>query len=61
MPCNRHKRADATAARARFVSRDGDHATLLAVFRMYQQVTFPSPTPECMQIVSSGGPCTEAG
>ena len=32
------KRQEAAAARARFISRDGDHVTLLAVFRMYQQV-----------------------
>lgn len=32
------KRAEAEAARARFVSRDGDHVTLLSAFSAYQQV-----------------------
>lgn len=33
------KRVEAEAARKRFVSRDGDHLTLLAAFRAYQQVS----------------------
>ncbi len=33
-----NKRREAEAARSRFVSRDGDHATLLAAFRIYQGV-----------------------